>query len=105
MLTVEPRCAIVADRTCEPRAVVLKLRSRITTPSATFRAILDEFRYRYLVTYTPKNVPKDGWDKLEVRSIARAPESRRALDTRAASHFFVKCKSPSVECRRSRSAF
>lgn len=35
--------------------------------SATFRAILDEFRYRYLVTYTPKNVPKDGWHKLEVR--------------------------------------
>ena len=35
--------------------------------SATFRAILDEFRYRYLVTYTPKNVPRDGWHKLEVR--------------------------------------
>ena len=35
--------------------------------SETFRAILDEFRYRYLVTYTPKNVPKDGWHKLEVR--------------------------------------
>ena len=35
--------------------------------SATFRAILDEFRYRYLVTYTPKNVPKDGWHKLEVK--------------------------------------
>ena len=35
--------------------------------SATFRAILDEFRHRYLVTYTPRNVPKDGWHKLEVR--------------------------------------
>ena len=35
--------------------------------SATFRAILDEFRHRYLVTYTPKDVPKDGWHKLEVR--------------------------------------
>jgi len=35
--------------------------------SATFRSILDEFRHRYLVTYTPKNVPKDGWHKLEVR--------------------------------------
>ena len=33
----------------------------------TFRAILDEFRHRYLVTYTPKNVPKGGWHKLEVR--------------------------------------
>ena len=35
--------------------------------SATFRAILDEFRHRYLVTYTPRNVPSDGWHKLEVR--------------------------------------
>ena len=35
--------------------------------SKTFRAILDEFRHRYLVTYTPKNVSKDGWHKLEVR--------------------------------------
>lgn len=35
--------------------------------SATFRAILDEFRHRYLVTYAPKNVPKDGWHKLEVK--------------------------------------
>jgi VWFA-related protein len=35
--------------------------------SATFRAILDEFRHRYLVTYTPKNVPKEGWHKLEVK--------------------------------------
>ena len=35
--------------------------------SDTFRAILDEFRHRYLITYTPKGVPKDGWHKLEVR--------------------------------------
>jgi Ca-activated chloride channel homolog len=35
--------------------------------SATFRAILDEFRHRYLITYAPKNVPKDGWHKLEVK--------------------------------------
>ena len=35
--------------------------------SATFRAILDEFRYRYLVTYTPTNVPKGGWHELEVK--------------------------------------
>jgi VWFA-related protein len=35
--------------------------------SATFRTILDEFRHRYLVTYTPRNVPKDGWHKLEVK--------------------------------------
>jgi VWFA-related protein len=35
--------------------------------STTFRAILDEFRHRYLVTYTPKDVPTDGWHRLEVR--------------------------------------
>ena len=35
--------------------------------SATFRGILDEFRHRYLVTYAPKNVPKGGWHKLEVK--------------------------------------
>lgn len=32
-----------------------------------FRAILDEFRYRYLVTYSPAGVPRDGWHKLDVR--------------------------------------
>jgi VWFA-related protein len=35
--------------------------------SAMFRSILDEFRYRYLVTYTPTGVARDGWHKLEVR--------------------------------------
>jgi Ca-activated chloride channel family protein len=35
--------------------------------SATFRAILDEFRYRYLVTYTPRGVPRDGWHTLDVQ--------------------------------------
>jgi VWFA-related protein len=35
--------------------------------STTFRAILDEFRHRYLVTYTPRGVPAGGWHKLEVR--------------------------------------
>ncbi|HYE85534.1 MAG TPA: VWA domain-containing protein [Vicinamibacterales bacterium] len=35
--------------------------------SKTFRAILDEFRHRYLVTYTPRNVPQGGWHKLDVR--------------------------------------
>lgn len=35
--------------------------------SPTFRAVLDEFRYRYLVTYTPTGVPREGWHKLDVR--------------------------------------
>jgi VWFA-related protein len=35
--------------------------------SATFLGILEEFRHRYLVSYTPKGVTKDGWHKLDVR--------------------------------------
>jgi VWFA-related protein len=35
--------------------------------AATFLGILDEFRHRYLVSYTPKGVSKDGWHKLDVR--------------------------------------
>jgi VWFA-related protein len=35
--------------------------------AATFRSILEEFRYRYLVTYTPKGVPRDGWHTLDVQ--------------------------------------
>jgi VWFA-related protein len=34
---------------------------------ATFLEILEEFRHRYLVSYTPKGVPRDGWHKLEVK--------------------------------------
>jgi VWFA-related protein len=34
--------------------------------SATFLGILDEFRHRYLVSYTPRGVAKDGWHKLDV---------------------------------------
>jgi VWFA-related protein len=35
--------------------------------SATFRSILEEFRYRYLVTYSPRGVTRGGWHKLDVR--------------------------------------
>ncbi len=34
---------------------------------ATFVSILDEFRQRYLVTYSPGGVPRAGWHRLEVR--------------------------------------
>jgi VWFA-related protein len=40
---------------------------KTTNLPATFLGILDEFRHRYLVSYTPKGVAKDGWHKLEVR--------------------------------------
>jgi VWFA-related protein len=34
---------------------------------ATFVRILEEFRQRYLVSYTPRGVSKDGWHRLDVR--------------------------------------
>jgi VWFA-related protein len=39
--------------------------------ASTFMGILDEFRHRYLVSYTPKGVAKDGWHKLDVRVRSR----------------------------------
>lgn len=33
----------------------------------TFVGILEEFRLRYLVSYSPQGVSKDGWHKLDVR--------------------------------------
>ena len=35
--------------------------------SATFLRILDEFRNRYLVSYSPAGVARDGWHRLDVR--------------------------------------
>jgi len=35
--------------------------------AATFLGVLDEFRRRYLVSYTPRGVPRTGWHPLEVR--------------------------------------
>jgi Ca-activated chloride channel family protein len=35
--------------------------------AATFGAILDEFRQRYVLTYSPQGVDRDGWHRLEVR--------------------------------------
>ncbi|HEY7289760.1 MAG TPA: VWA domain-containing protein [Vicinamibacterales bacterium] len=35
--------------------------------SATFARILDEFRHRYLVSYSPQGVTRGGWHRLTVR--------------------------------------
>jgi VWFA-related protein len=40
---------------------------RTANLSATFVGILEEFRHRYLVSYTPRGVAKDGWHRLDVR--------------------------------------
>src|SRR5215471_8800684 len=38
---------------------------------ATFLGILEEFRHRYLVSYTPHGVSNDGWHRLDVRVKSR----------------------------------
>jgi VWFA-related protein len=35
--------------------------------ASTFRGILDEFRRRYLISYSPRDVAPGGWHRLEVR--------------------------------------
>ena len=47
--------------------------------SQTFLRILDEFRQRYLLSYTPRGVPAAGWHRLDVRVKGRrATVSARA---------------------------
>jgi VWFA-related protein len=38
-----------------------------TSLSATFLRILDEFRHRYLISYTPRGVARSRWHRLDVR--------------------------------------
>lgn len=45
--------------------------------SAVFLTMLDEFRQRYLVSYTPRDVAKDGWHRLDVRVKRRATVKAR----------------------------
>jgi Ca-activated chloride channel homolog len=56
------------------------------TVSAAFVRILDEFRQRYLVSFSPANVPADGWHPLTVRVKGRSLDVRaRAGYVRSAS--------------------
>jgi Ca-activated chloride channel family protein len=45
---------------------------------AAFRAVLDDFRSRYLVSYTPTGVPTSGWHTLDVKV-----KSRRGMRVKA----------------------
>jgi hypothetical protein len=45
---------------------VLEVESTRDLPAAFVR-ILDEFRQRYLLSYSPAGVPREGWHPLEVR--------------------------------------
>jgi VWFA-related protein len=40
--------------------------------NATFRGILDEFRQRYLISYSPQGVTAGGWHRLDVRVKGRS---------------------------------
>jgi VWFA-related protein len=51
--------------------------------SRAFSGILDEFRNRYVVSYSPSGVAKDGWHKLQVRV-----KNRRAT-VRARTGYFA----------------
>lgn len=39
---------------------------KTANPSHVFLSVLEEFRHRYLVSYTPSGVDRGGWHKLEV---------------------------------------
>ncbi len=43
---------------------------------ALFASILDEFRQRYVVSYSPRGVPGDGWHRLDVRIRGRRASVR-----------------------------
>jgi VWFA-related protein len=45
---------------------ILEIKST-TDIDAAFKAILDQFRHRYLLSYTPRGVDRSGWHRLEVR--------------------------------------
>jgi Ca-activated chloride channel family protein len=45
--------------------------------SAIFLNVLQEFRQRYLLSYTPRGVAKDGWHRLDVRVKRRATVKAR----------------------------
>jgi len=40
--------------------------------AAAFHSVLVEFRQRYLLTYTPRGVPENGWHEIEVRAKNRS---------------------------------
>jgi Ca-activated chloride channel family protein len=50
---------------------------KTTNLSAVFLSVLEEFRQRYLISYTPRDVAKDGWHRLEVRVKRKATVKAR----------------------------
>jgi Ca-activated chloride channel homolog len=50
---------------------------RTANLSAIFLEVLQEFRQRYLLSYTPRGVARDGWHRLEVKVRRRATVKAR----------------------------
>jgi VWFA-related protein len=50
---------------------------RTANLSAIFLEVLQEFRQRYLLSYTPRGVATDGWHRLEVKVRRRATVKAR----------------------------
>ena len=71
-VSTEPqrRAAFAAELTSLTGGAFLEVES-MRDVSATFVRILDEFRQRYLVSYTPRGVTRNGWHRLEVRVSGR----------------------------------
>ena len=63
------------------------LQARERRLESAFTDILNEFRHRYLLTFSPERAPSGGWHQLDVRVI------RRGTTVRARSGYFVASKS------------
>jgi VWFA-related protein len=77
------RDAFLRDLAEQTGGSVLEVDSRQDLGRA-FTAILDEFRNRYVVSYSPRGVATDGWHKLQVRV-----KNRRAT-VRARTGYFAR---------------
>jgi len=65
-VSVGPRVRLLRDLSAFTGGSVFDVESTKNLKS-TFEKILDEFRHRYLVSYSPENVTRGGWHRLEVR--------------------------------------
>ncbi len=65
-VSVGPRVRFLRDLSAFTGGTVFDVESTKDL-SATFEKILDEFRHRYLVSYSPEGVTRGGWHRLEVR--------------------------------------
>lgn len=62
--------AFLKDLSAETGGSVIEVRSTKDL-GAVFLRVLEEFRHRYLLSYSLKDVPRDGWHRLEVKVRAR----------------------------------